>query len=299
MHHLFDGGWMWVIPFNNYPESTSQLCSIGVSLDTRQFPKTDLTPQEEFDGILAKFPSIAQQFENARPVREWVSTGRLQYSSSRCVGDRFCLTAQAAGTIDALFSRGMSNTVDGIYSLAGLLLQALEDKNFSAERFEYVDRLQQRLLDYNDRLVHCSYLAFSDFDLWNAWYRVWSYGGLLSVFRIKKIQDRYKETGDVAVLDEIRNPLYLGSLCPGSPQVEELFHAAASAVEAVGEGKLAAKEAAAKILSLFDQPDFIPPMFDFSKAARRYNCTFNFEGIVNLFAWSKSAKPELQEICFG
>lgn len=299
MHHLFPGGWMWVIPFNNHPESNSLLCSIGVSLDTRQFPKTDLTPREEFDSILAKFPSVAKQFTNARPVREWTSTGRLQYSSSQCVGDRFCLTAQAAGTIDPLFSRGMSNTVDGIYSLAGLLLEALEDNDFSAERFAYVDHLQQRLLDYNDRLVHCSYLAFADFDLWNAWYRVWSYSGLLNVFRIKKIQDRFKETGDVTVLDELRNPLNVGSLCPGSPQVEALFNAAASTVEAVGEGKLTTKEAAAKILNLFDQPDFVPPMFGFKDEARRYNCTFNFDDIVQLFAWSKSAQPELQELCFG
>jgi tetracycline 7-halogenase / FADH2 O2-dependent halogenase len=80
MHHLFPGGWMWVIPFNNHPKSNSLLCSIGVSLDTRYFPKTDLTPQQEFDSILAKFPGIAPQFQNASPVREWVSTERLQYS---------------------------------------------------------------------------------------------------------------------------------------------------------------------------------------------------------------------------
>jgi tetracycline 7-halogenase / FADH2 O2-dependent halogenase len=298
MHHLFPGGWMWVIPFNNHPESNSLLCSIGVSLDTRIFPKTDLTPQQEFDSILAKFPNIAQQFENASPVREWVSTERLQYSSSRCVGDRFCLTAQATGTIDALFSRGMANTVDGLYALSDLLLKALEDDDFSAKRFEYLERLQQRLLDYNDRLVHCSYIAFSDFALWNAWYRVWSFGGLLNVFRIKKIQDQYKETGELAYFDDLSDPNYLGSLCPGLQQYEELFDTAASAVEAVGEGKLSNIEAASKILSLFEQPDFVPPMFEFHKASRRYNCKFDFDDIVKVFAWSKSALPELQELCF-
>ncbi|MEH2302726.1 MAG: tryptophan 7-halogenase [Nostoc sp.] len=298
MHHLFAGGWMWVIPFNNHPKSNSNLCSIGVSLDTRDFPKTDITPQQEFDSILAKFPGIALQFENARPVREWISTDRLQYSSERCVGDRFCLTAQAGGTIDALFSRGMANTVDGLYALGDLLLKALEDNDFSAQRFEYFNHLQQRLLDYNDRLVHCSYIAFSDFALWNAWYRVWSFGGLLNVFRIKKMQDQYKETGDLASLNGLNNPSYLGSLCPGSRQYEELFNAAASAVEAVGEGKLSSNVAANKILSLFEQPDFVPSMFEFSSADRRYNCTFDFDEIVKIFAWSKSASPDVQKLCF-
>jgi hypothetical protein len=159
--------------------------------------------------------------------------------------------------------------------LADLLLTALKDGDFSAERFEYLDRLQQRLLDYNDRLVHCSFIAFSDFALWNAWYRVWSFGGLLNVFRIKKMQDRYKETGDLASLSGLNNPSYLGSLCPDLQQYEELFDGAASAVEAVGEGKLSSKEAAEKILSLFDRADFVPPMFEFPSADRRYNCKFD------------------------
>ncbi|MBD2186131.1 NAD(P)/FAD-dependent oxidoreductase [Aerosakkonema funiforme] len=298
MHHLFAGGWMWVIPFGNHPKSNSPLCSIGLSLDTRHFPKTNLTPQQEFDSILAKFPGIAPQFKNARPVREWVSTDRLQYSSKRCVGDRFCLTAQAAGTIDALFSRGMANTVDGLYALAGLLLKALEDDDFSAERFEYIDRLQQRLLDYNDRLVHCSFIAFSDFALWNAWYRVWSFGGLLNVFRIKKMQERYQETGDLACFSGLNDPLYLGSLCPDLQRYEELFEQAASTVEAVGEGLLSPKEASDKILNLFKQSDFVPSKFEFHSAQRHFNCQFNFDDIVNIFAWSKSPMPELQQLCF-
>lgn len=298
MHHLFSGGWMWIIPFNNHPNSNSNLCSIGLSLDTRIFPKTDINPQEEFDSFLAKFPGIAPQFENAKPVREWVSTDRLQYSSKRCVGDRFCLTAQAAGTIDALFSRGMANTVDGIYALADLLIQALKDDDFSAERFEYIDQLQQRLLDYNDRLVHCSYIAFSDFALWNAWYRVWSFGGLLNVFRIKKMQDKYAETGDLSYLSGLENPRYLGSLCPDLQRYEELFEAAASTVEAVGEGKLSSTTAAEKILTLFDQPDFIPPRFEYNSAARHFNCKFDVDDIETLLDWGKSAMDEVKQLCF-
>lgn len=297
MHHLFEGGWMWVIPFNNHPESNSLLCSIGVSLDPRVHPKQDMTPQEEFDSILAKFPSVAQQFSDARPVREWVSTDRLQYSSSSSVGERFCLTAQAAGTIDALFSRGMSNTVDGLYALSSILLDALKDGDFSAQRFEYFDRLQQKSLEYNDRLVSCSYIAFSNFELWNAWNRVWSIGGLYNVFRIKKIQDRFKETGDKFVLDQLKNPSHLGSLCPGLDRYEQLFNAAASLVERVGTGEMIGAEAAVKILKLYDQPDFISPMFEFSKASRRYNCKFDFEDLVKVYAWSKSAEIELQDVC--
>ena len=298
MHHLFPGGWMWVIPFNNNPESNSLLCSVGVSLDPRVFPKTDLTPQQEFNSILDRFPDVAQQFVNAKPVREWVSTDRLQYSSSRSVGDRFCLTAQAAGTIDALFSRGMSNTMDGLYLLADLLLEALGDGDFSAERFAPLEKLQQRQLDYNDQLVRCSYTAFSDFTLWNAWYRVWSYGGLMNVFRIKKIYDQYQETGDKAVLDTLKNPLHVGSVCPGFKEFEDIFNASTAAVKAFENGTLTAAAAADVILALFDHPDFVPPIFHMSEASRHYNSTFDADEIAKLFKWSETAKPELRELCF-
>ena len=30
LHHLFEGGWIWVIPFNNHPRATNPLVSVGL-----------------------------------------------------------------------------------------------------------------------------------------------------------------------------------------------------------------------------------------------------------------------------
>ena len=50
--------------------------------------------------------SICAQFKAAKAVRNcWVRTGRLQYSSKRIVGDRFCLLGHAVGFIDPLYSK--------------------------------------------------------------------------------------------------------------------------------------------------------------------------------------------------
>ncbi|MBC2908372.1 FAD-dependent oxidoreductase, partial [Streptomyces sp. PSKA01] len=107
LHHLFEGGWMWVIPFDNHPLSTSPLCSVGINLDPRIHPVPEgLSPEEEFRAFIARFPDIAPQFEGAVATRDWVRTGRLQYSSKQTVGYRWCLTSHAAGFVDALFSRG-------------------------------------------------------------------------------------------------------------------------------------------------------------------------------------------------
>lgn len=38
LHHLFEGGWMWIIPFDNHEGATNPLCSVGVQLDPRLVP---------------------------------------------------------------------------------------------------------------------------------------------------------------------------------------------------------------------------------------------------------------------
>ena len=88
LHHVFHGGWIWVIPFNNHAKSTNPLCSVGLMLDPRVHPaQPDLSPEEEFFQFIGRFPSIAQQFQPAKAVRQldsnradsvWCKTGGRQ-----------------------------------------------------------------------------------------------------------------------------------------------------------------------------------------------------------------------------
>lgn len=95
-------------------------------------------------------PSNAEQLAEANPVRDWGSTTRTQFSSTQTVGDRWCLMSHAAGAVDTLSSRGMSSTTQIVNSAAALILQAFKDGDFSAQRFEYLDRLHQtHLLNIN------------------------------------------------------------------------------------------------------------------------------------------------------
>ncbi|MEZ4645238.1 MAG: FAD-dependent monooxygenase, partial [Chloroflexota bacterium] len=70
LHHVFDGGWLWVIPFDNHPAATNPLCSVGLLLDPRQHPpRNDLTPEAEFLAFIDRFPTVAAQFKGAQAVR--------------------------------------------------------------------------------------------------------------------------------------------------------------------------------------------------------------------------------------
>ena len=68
LHHIFDGGWLWVIPFDNYESAGNPLCSVGLQLDPRMFPADPEGPEQEFRKFLRDFPDMAIQFEHARAV---------------------------------------------------------------------------------------------------------------------------------------------------------------------------------------------------------------------------------------
>jgi FADH2 O2-dependent halogenase len=224
MHHTFERGWFWVIPFNNHRDSTNPAVSVGLTYDERLYPKDpNIAPEQEFLSFAARFPAVARQFENARSIREWVSTDRLQYSSRRSVGHRWCLMSHAAGFLDPLFSRGMSNTMEVIDALAWRLLEAIGDDDFSEERFAYVERLEQGLLDYNDDLINSSFIAFSNFNLWDAVFRIWGFSSNYGAMRLTRAELQYNLSGDDQVFKDLERSLYPGFWWPDEPLMKQLW----------------------------------------------------------------------------
>jgi FADH2 O2-dependent halogenase len=173
-HHLFNGGWFWVIPFNNWKGATNPAISVGLTLDNRVHPRREgVTPEEEFRSHVARFPTVAKHFANAKPIRPWVSVPKCQYSSRQVVGDRWCLMAHSAGFVDALYSSGLVMTVSTVQQLIEPLCRALDSDRFSRDAFLCVEEDMQRRLRFTDMLVFGSYTSLRDFELWNAWVRIW------------------------------------------------------------------------------------------------------------------------------
>ncbi|MFJ9818065.1 NAD(P)/FAD-dependent oxidoreductase [Streptomyces sp. NPDC101151] len=269
LHHVFDGGWLWVIPFDNHADSINPLCSVGLTLDPRVFPKDDTPGQEEFDAFLGRFPDIAWQFRDAKAVRPWVSTGRLQYSAKQVVGERFCLTSHAAGFIDALYSRGLTNTMEIVNSLGWRLIAASRDGDWSLERFSYLETLQQGLFDFHDDLVYSSFVGFRDYELWNAVNRTWMLGTMLGNVMLEDAYYRFTRSGDAEVFRQLED-----SALPGSPlPVSEGFNAMSTLTrelcQAVEKGELAPRAAAQQILDCIRDADFIAPSFRLGQRGTR------------------------------
>jgi FADH2 O2-dependent halogenase len=254
LHHVFERGWFWVIPFNNHERSTNPLISVGLTIDPRRYPKSTLPPEREFRQFLDAFPSVAKQFSRAKAVRPWVSTGRLQYSSKQCTGYRFCLMSHAAGFIDPLFSRGMINTMEVIAALIDPLLNALSLEDFDVDAFEHVNVQQKRALTYNDLLVNGAFISWSDFDLWNAWLRVWALGTVHTEFRLMNALTDFTVTSDEKYLrGEARNPVFSDF---EDPDYRDFFEAVVPLIEGFEAGKLSAKESADRIFQITEEHEF-------------------------------------------
>ncbi len=197
LHHVFDGGWLWIIPFNNHDEATNPLCSVGLMLDPRVHPvQTELTPKEEFYRFIARFPDVARQLAPARAVRPWTRTGRIQYSSREVVGERFALLGHAAGFIDPLFSKGLYASLSCVNLLAGLLLDAQGTGDYSAAAFKPLEETTLAFIHSNDRLIANAYKSFGDYRLWSAYSVLWLLGAYTELIMLSSIRLRAADRHD-------------------------------------------------------------------------------------------------------
>ncbi|WP_461012559.1 NAD(P)/FAD-dependent oxidoreductase, partial [Streptomyces capparidis] len=257
MHHMFERGWFWIIPFDNHKDSSSNLCSVGLQLDPRRYPlREDLTAEEEFWEHVKRFPLVHRQLARARSVREFTRTGRLQYSSKQTVGHRWAMLSHAAGFVDPLFSRGMSNTAEIINSLAWRLIDALDEDDFSLDRFKYVEELEQNLIDYNDKLVNCAFITWPNYDLWQTVYRIWSFGSLPGAFRIIHSDLKARRSGDPSYWKRLEEAQYPGLWWPDNDGFKQTFDDMVHCVESVEAGTMTVEAATKRLYRQLQEADW-------------------------------------------
>ena len=196
LHHIFHGGWLWVIPFNNHPRATNPLCSVGLQLDPRLHPvRTDLTPEEEFYSFIEQFPDVAAAVSQ-RPRHPRLGAHGPPAVRGAPRGRRpLCLLAHAVGFIDPLYSKGLYVTHMSVMLVADLLLQAHRTGDYSAAAFAPLEDLTLRYIDMHDRLVASSVKSWSDFRLWHAYSVLWLLGAYLEYLKLTVTRLRASGSG--------------------------------------------------------------------------------------------------------
>lgn len=156
LHHLIDGGWMWVLRFDN--GSTS----VGWSLDPHLHPlREDQTPSQEWNELLKSYPGIAEQLRSAYPAPAFanrpepiIRTGRLQRRVTPAAGENWALLPHTAGFIDPFYSTGIAHSLLGVERLASILVSSISRR--AADLVDY-SRAMDLELGLIDRLVSLAF----------------------------------------------------------------------------------------------------------------------------------------------
>ncbi len=162
VHHIFDGGWIWVLRFNN------RVTSAGVAATARL--AGELRFEEgapAWDRLLDRLPTLREQFGNAQPLLPLVHAPRLSYRLERAAGPGWALLPSAAAFVDPLLSTGFPLTLLGIERLAGILEKEWDTPRFSSALAAYAE---QTLFEADTAadLVSALYASFRDFPLFSA-----------------------------------------------------------------------------------------------------------------------------------
>ncbi|MER0449910.1 tryptophan 7-halogenase [Streptomyces sp. Edi4] len=274
MHHVFDGGWMWVIPFSNHRAATNPLTSVGLMLDRRKHPEPHGTPEGEFRKIISAYPTIARHFAEARAARPWVRSGRIQYSSPHLTGHRLIQLPHAAAFIDPLYSSGMSVLIAAVDMIAESLLKAVVENDYATERFKPMEDVVNRGFDHYDTVVSGSIDSFASYETWNAWNRNWVMGSLLGTFGPLSLLMRYHKTKDRSHLEKTTEPSRMGVLGSHLPGVVEMAQASRLHMDAALAGEITHQEASERIFARFRAIDFLPTYMGFGDPEKTATATF-------------------------
>ena len=152
VHHVFDGGWVWVLRFNN------GITSAGVAATRQRADELGLAGGEVgWQRLLAKLPALAEQFAVAEPVGGFVFAPELSFGSGQITGSRWAMLPSAAGFVDPLLSTGFPLTLLGIQRLAKLLGGEIDPAEYERRTLAELGQVS--------RLVGALYASMDDFEL--------------------------------------------------------------------------------------------------------------------------------------
>lgn len=160
LHHVFPGGWIWVLRFNN------DIISAGAALTEALANELRAAEGEPaWHRLLDTLPSVAEQFREARAALPFVYAPSLAFRSARVAGPGWALLPSAAGIIDPLLSTGFPLTLLGLLRLLDILER--ESGTPSPDSLAEYERVTLRELDATERLVGALYAVMDDAPLFS------------------------------------------------------------------------------------------------------------------------------------
>lgn len=153
VHHILEEGWMYVLPFDHGTVSAGFVIADGRAREEL----APLSPDRAWTHLLARYPTLQDQFAEARPSRAIGKIPRLQHRLAQAAGDGWALLPHAYCFLSPLFSTGIAWSLLAVERLALLLERGPE----GLERYGDLLSLEA---DHIQKLVAGAYATMGDFD---------------------------------------------------------------------------------------------------------------------------------------
>lgn len=154
LHHVFDGGWMWVLRFGN------GVTSAGIAVTDDFAAELNLSEGEAaWRRFLNRFPSIAAQFADAEAIREFTWLPRLASRTETVAENDWALLPSAAAFVDPLFSTGMPLALLGVERIGRMLEEGIDPRKMRS-----YELLTLAEADHTAQFIAGCYAAFPHFE---------------------------------------------------------------------------------------------------------------------------------------
>jgi FADH2 O2-dependent halogenase len=287
VHHLFDGGWVQLVRFDNHKDGRNPVTSVTLSVDPDEFGDLPDDPDKALRAVVERYPDLARQLEGATPVCPWTVAPLYQRTAATTHGERWFALERTAARNDMFLSRDVTMATEMVHALASVLIPAVRRDNWAVSPFTRVARFQEVLGDFNDRLLRAARTASKDFPLWNAFSRVWLLWQILADLSLKRARLDAEIAGDWEPVERFE----LGGIWFHAPAgLREIIDRTLETVERVRAGELEPGTAAARIFADLRGEEFVPPLYAFGDPdARVYH--FTLPKRLKMLWWVKTKAP--------
>lgn len=170
LHQVLDEGWIWMLRFND------RRTSVGFALDGHKAPPGEMSPQQQWQDLLKKYPTIGRLLDGAvhsSVPGQLIRSGRLQRRANKSSGPGWAALPHTAGFIDPLFSSGIAHSLTGIRRLAATLEQHWDNATGLMAQLEEYSHAIATELPLIDTLVAGCYATMPYFELFQTWSMVY------------------------------------------------------------------------------------------------------------------------------
>lgn len=175
VHHIFPGGWIWVLRFNNGHTSAGAALTdeAAARFGLSHAPASpDAQPRyaAAWNQLLARIPVLQAQFARARLPRityPFTHIPRLSFRSAQIAGHRWAMLPSAAGFVDPLLSTGFPLTLLGLQRLMTILEQGPDAPELDERLAAYAAQTDAELLAAA-RLIAALYATMDNFPAFTA-----------------------------------------------------------------------------------------------------------------------------------